>query len=181
MLLAPALPPSDGVERRCKRCGKAATNPVRTRLACADTPEVEQERAAYIHARTARYHTFLEGLQILEGALAIGRQAEDPAPQEVRTRMEGVQSPPCGSVADSPSFAKIKRWFEAKRSHGVSRVTALAPRATCASCSCLHLRQRHASIMAIGEGKHEAVILLFGRGSPGGKIRAKPESDEAAK
>ena len=62
-----------------------------TRLACADTPEVERERAAYIHARTARYYTFLEGLQILEGALAIGCQAEDAAPQEVRTRMEGVQ------------------------------------------------------------------------------------------
>ena len=86
-----------------------------TRLACADTPEVERERAAYIHARTARHHTFLEGLQILEGALAIGRQAEDAAPQEVRTRMEGVQrSAMTESVADSPSFAKVKRWFEAK-------------------------------------------------------------------
>jgi hypothetical protein len=86
-----------------------------TRLACADTPEVERERAAYIHARMARYYTFLEGLQILEGTLAIGRQADDAAPQEVRTRMEGVQrSAMTESVADSPSFAKVKRWFEAK-------------------------------------------------------------------
>ena len=86
-----------------------------TRLACADTPEVERERAAYIYARIARHHTFLEGLQVLEGALAIGRQAEDAAPQEVRTRMEGVQqSAMTESVADSPSFAKVKRWFEAK-------------------------------------------------------------------
>ena len=54
-----------------------------TRLACADTPEVERERAAYIHSRTARHYTFVEGLQILEGVLAIGREAEDAAPEEV--------------------------------------------------------------------------------------------------
>src|SRR5215216_122324 len=29
-----------------------------TRLACADTPEVERERAAYIHSRTARHYSF---------------------------------------------------------------------------------------------------------------------------
>jgi hypothetical protein len=40
-----------------------------TRLACADTPEVERERAAYIHSRTGRHYAFLEGLQnaFLEG------------------------------------------------------------------------------------------------------------------
>src|SRR5215216_2058061 len=62
-----------------------------TRLACADTPDIEGERAAYIHSRTARHCTFVEGVQILEGALAIGRQAEAFAPDEVRTRMETVQ------------------------------------------------------------------------------------------
>jgi len=86
-----------------------------TRLACADTPEVERERAAYIHSRTARHYTFVEGLQILEGVLAIGRQAEDAAPEEVRTRMEVLQrSATTESIADSPSFAKVKRWFETK-------------------------------------------------------------------
>jgi len=86
-----------------------------TRLACADTPEVERERAAYIQSRTARYYTFLEGLQILEEALGIGRQAEDSAPNEVRTRMETVQrSATAGSVADSANFAKVKSWFATK-------------------------------------------------------------------
>jgi len=32
--------------------------------AIASTPEVERERAAYIHSGTARHYTFLEGLQI---------------------------------------------------------------------------------------------------------------------
>jgi hypothetical protein len=86
-----------------------------TRLACADTPEVERERAAYIQSRTARHYTFLEGLQVLEGALAIGRQAEASAPEEVRTRMETLQrSATTESIADSPSFAKVRSWFEAK-------------------------------------------------------------------
>jgi len=86
-----------------------------TRLACADTPDVERERAAYIQSRTARHCTFLEGVQILEGALAIGRQAEACAPDEVRTRMEVLKrSTTAGSIADSPNFAKIKRWFEMK-------------------------------------------------------------------
>jgi hypothetical protein len=54
-----------------------------TRVACADTPEVERERAAYIQSRMAHHCTFVEGVQILEGALAIGRQAEAPAPDVI--------------------------------------------------------------------------------------------------
>jgi hypothetical protein len=51
----------------------------------------------------------------LEGALAIGRQAEASAPDEVRTRMELVQrSATTESIADSANFAKVKNWFEAK-------------------------------------------------------------------
>ena len=37
-------------------------------------------------------------------------------------------------------------------------------------------RQRHASIMAIGEGKHEAVICCLAVARRVGMIRAKPES-----
>jgi hypothetical protein len=85
-----------------------------TRLACADGPEIERQRAAYIQSRMAGCCTFLEGLQILDGALAIGRRAEDLAPAEVRTRMQTVQrSATAGSVSDSPSFAKLKSWFGA--------------------------------------------------------------------
>ena len=74
-----------------------------TRLACADTPEIERERAAYIQSRTARYYTFFEGLQILEEVLVIGRQADAFAPDKVRTRMQTVQqSAADNSIADSP-------------------------------------------------------------------------------
>src|SRR3954469_8561811 len=48
--------------------------PFVTRLACADTPEVERERAAYIQARLPYPFTFRAGLAVLEGALAIGRK-----------------------------------------------------------------------------------------------------------
>jgi hypothetical protein len=53
--------------------------PFVTRLACADTPEIEQERAEYIQRHTRGYPygiPFEVGLMALEGALAIGRQAD---------------------------------------------------------------------------------------------------------
>jgi hypothetical protein len=69
--------------------------PFVTRLACADTPEIERKRKAYIRRHVGRsiYGPTLEqGLRALEGALAIGRRA-DPLPQEeVAARMDGVRS-----------------------------------------------------------------------------------------
>src|SRR3712207_2375351 len=55
--------------------------PFVTRLACADTPVVERKRAAYIarhtkHLPIRRRLAFERGLEVLEGALAIGRQAD---------------------------------------------------------------------------------------------------------
>jgi hypothetical protein len=90
--------------------------PFVTRLACADTPEVERARAVYIASHDSRYLTFQRGLEILEGALAIGRQADPFAPDDVRTRMEAVRataSTPT-SIPDMPVFAKIKSWFASK-------------------------------------------------------------------
>ena len=90
--------------------------PFVARLACADTPEVERERQDYINSRLRhcfRYPlAFQELLKILEGALAIGRQAEMLAPQEVTTRLKAVQhmAPPA-MVARSSNLAKIKAWF----------------------------------------------------------------------
>ena len=95
--------------------------PFVARLACADTPEVERERQAYI-ARRLRHHlryplTFQEKLDILEGALAIGRQADMLAPDEVTTRLEAVQqNAPTPTTASTPAppsskLAKIKAWF----------------------------------------------------------------------
>src|SRR5215212_6046802 len=61
--------------------------PVVTRLACADTPEVERERAAYIRARLPYPFTFRAGRAVLEGALGIGRQADAHELDTVKTRM----------------------------------------------------------------------------------------------
>ena len=90
--------------------------PFVTRLACADTPMVEREREAYIVAHTRWRLPFQEGISVLEGALAIGRQAGVSAPDEVRTRMEAVQASATipTSVPDTPLLAKIKKWFGTK-------------------------------------------------------------------
>jgi hypothetical protein len=93
--------------------------PFVTRLACADTPEVERERATYINRNMRRDYTrfpFDKGLLVLEGTLAIGRQADLFAPDEVRTRTGAVQARATTptSVSDTPFFAKIKNWFGIK-------------------------------------------------------------------
>jgi hypothetical protein len=90
-----------------------------TRLACADTPEVEKARAGYINRNMNRAYTrfpFDKGLEVLEGALAIGRQADLFPAEEVKSRMDAVQARATNltSVPDSPLFAKIKGWFSAK-------------------------------------------------------------------
>jgi hypothetical protein len=84
-----------------------------TRLACADTPSVEREREAYIAARMRWRLPFREGLKVLEGALAIGRQASDLPTEEVRGRMEAVQqnAPRPTSEADHILFSGFQGWF----------------------------------------------------------------------
>jgi hypothetical protein len=86
--------------------------PFVTRLACADTAEVEQKREAYIAFRIRYRLSLRDGLQILEGALAIGRQADGFAPEEVTTRLDSVRqgaTPP--TVVDySSNLATIKAW-----------------------------------------------------------------------
>jgi hypothetical protein len=95
--------------------------PFVARLACADAPKVERQRQDYIDHRIRHRRTyplaFQELLKVLEGALAIGRQADMLAPEEVRTRLEVVQqsvpTPTAASttVAYSSKLAKIKAWF----------------------------------------------------------------------
>src|SRR5215217_8195865 len=65
--------------------------PYVTRLACADLPEIEHAREAYINSRTRYRMTFDHGLEILDGALAIGPQAEAIAAEEVKARMDSVR------------------------------------------------------------------------------------------
>src|SRR5215211_7107014 len=101
--------------------------PFVTRLACADTAPLERERAAYIGSRTAGPVTFEEGLKTLEGALAIGRQAEALGPEAVRTRMDLVQgrATSATSVPDSAFFSKIKSWLLATlRALGYRKLSA---------------------------------------------------------
>src|SRR5215212_4223389 len=57
--------------------------PYVTRLACADIDEVEQQRQIYIWSRMTPFMP----LEILEGALALGRQAEPLAFPAVKARM----------------------------------------------------------------------------------------------
>jgi hypothetical protein len=87
-----------------------------TRLSCANTPKAEQERETYIAARMRWRLPFQEGMKVLEGALAIGRQAGVSPPDEVRTRMDAVQARATipTSVPDAPLFGKIKTWFGTK-------------------------------------------------------------------
>ena len=80
--------------------------PYVTRLACADTPAVEGERARYIAAHTGMWVSFEQGLKVLDGALAIGRQADPLGPDEVRSRMESAQQSP-----NAREDARFMRWF----------------------------------------------------------------------
>ena len=65
--------------------------PFVTRLACADTEAIERERAAYINTRMIGKVSFEDGLTVLAGALAIGRQAEPLDAVDVSSRMSTVR------------------------------------------------------------------------------------------
>ena len=83
------------------------------RLACADTLTVECMRELYISMRVRNHVSFERGLEILEGALGIGRQADALALDAVRNRMDVVQgeATTTTSVPETHLFAKIKGWF----------------------------------------------------------------------
>jgi len=91
--------------------------PFVVRLACADSLTVECIREHFIATRVGHGFTFEKGLDILEGALAIGRQADVLAPEAVTSRMADVQSQATSatSVAEKPLLAKIKDWFGATK------------------------------------------------------------------
>ena len=95
--------------------------PFVTRLACADTAEVERQRERYIDACLSTDHflspapcpfDFQDGLSVLEGALAIGRQADPLGAVEVVGRLDAVRAsakPAKKHSGDLP--AKVKGWL----------------------------------------------------------------------
>ncbi len=101
--------------------------PLVTRLACADTPEVEAAQEAYIHGNAHYCYVgnhgvgvavlhFESGLKTLEGALAIGRQADPLVAQEVTSRMEEAKfrAPTPVAHVEPPFFSKVKSWLTMK-------------------------------------------------------------------
>ncbi len=104
--------------------------PFVTRLACADTPEVERQRADYILRQTSDCIRlpFDVGLKALEGALAIGRQADPLGPDEVLTRVDAARadrSKPPGDATpapapDKPFLSKVKGWLAMKETEPVA-------------------------------------------------------------
>ncbi len=116
--------------------------PYVTRLACADTKKIEKAREAYIRQHTSHQHsyyagcdfyggvplsssvplTFDRGLQALDGALAIGRQADPLGPGVVRTRMDAARAgsgrrtkPAAPALAHyKPFSSKIASWLTKK-------------------------------------------------------------------
>ena len=96
--------------------------PFVTRLACADTEAVERKRAAYIHTRTRGRISFEEGLAVLEGALAIGRQADDLDAADVTSRMSTARSraKPSTSIPDMPLASLLTGWAWVKQKVKVS-------------------------------------------------------------
>ncbi|WP_336489929.1 hypothetical protein [Methylobacterium nigriterrae] len=93
--------------------------PFVTRLACADTPEVERRRAAYIDVQIGfsdlypRRARFERGLRALEGALAIGRQADSIAFDAMRDRMDVARTQPEAAAQRKGGTlsAKLNAWF----------------------------------------------------------------------
>jgi hypothetical protein len=73
------------------------------RLACADTEEVEQQRQRYIASKTTRFVSMSKGIEVLEGALQIGRQS-DPTPLPVVQQRMSAARENVSSV--SPSAKK---------------------------------------------------------------------------
>src|SRR3954452_10048730 len=65
--------------------------PFVTRLACADSDEIEQQRQTYISSRMTRLMSLERGIEILEGALAIGRKADPLALPAVEARTSAVK------------------------------------------------------------------------------------------
>ena len=97
--------------------------PFVTRLACADTPEIERKRKAYIRRHVARGifgPNLEEGLQVLEGALAIGKQADLLLQEEVAARMDDARGRPQASTSTPDCSTLPKFMISTEKEHLVA-------------------------------------------------------------
>ena len=91
--------------------------PFVTRLACADSPEIECKRQAYIRSQMPRGTlTIQKGVEILEGALAIGQKADPLGPEVVHARLEAVRGKVLSASPKQgrPLLKKVRSWFTAE-------------------------------------------------------------------
>jgi hypothetical protein len=86
-----------------------------TRLACADTDEIEQQRQTYISSRVTPFMSLDRGIEILEGALAIGRQADPVASPTLEERMSAAKAEgsAAASKTDKPLWGNMKTLLDA--------------------------------------------------------------------
>jgi hypothetical protein len=85
------------------------------RLACADSEEVEQQRQTYIFSEMIPFMSMSKGIEVLEGALAIGRQADPIALPVVKERISVAKEKGGAATpkAKEPLFATVKKLLDA--------------------------------------------------------------------
>src|SRR3954453_8151834 len=85
------------------------------RLACADSEQIEQKRQTYISSKMIRSMSLDRGIEVLEGALAIGRQADPIALPVAEERMLAAREKGCVArpKTDKPIFATLKKLLQA--------------------------------------------------------------------
>ena len=136
MLLASHLPLAMHLNDEAGDVERQRLLPFVTRLACADTPEVERARAAYIASQAGPFLTFEKGLKVLDGALAIGRHADPFAPDKVRTRLDAAAKRRCRQLGPRRPMFTSSRLFRAEAEIEPTRLTSkglevLAMRSRC--------------------------------------------------
>ena len=95
--------------------GRQRLMPFVMRLACADSEEVEQRRQTYISSEMIPFMSMSKGIEVLEGALAIGRQADPIALPVVEERISVAKEKGGAATpkAKEPLFATVKKLLDA--------------------------------------------------------------------
>jgi hypothetical protein len=95
--------------------GRQRLMPFVMRLACADSEEVEQRRQTYISSEMIPFMSMSKGIEVLEGALAIGRQADPIALPVMEERMSAAREKVSSatSKAKKPLLESVKKLLNA--------------------------------------------------------------------